>query len=122
MSCWNPSEPAAARGLSPLTALTAAGEHNWTPAWFFWCIFFLSFLKENEKAAMSTEAKRPKRSSVALNSAHEVVFLGFFFWRIPSSPNGLGLFWVGWGPAASYCHSVRKIRKKKSETQGAVDD
>lgn len=52
MSCWNPSEPAAARGLPLLTALTAAGKYNWTPAWQVSLgvpVQFLSFLKEIRK-------------------------------------------------------------------------
>lgn len=86
-------------------------------AGFFWCIFFLSFLKENEKAAMSTEAKRPKRSSVALNwwrSAHEVVFLGFFFFG-ESLPVQMAWVYFGWdgGPPPATVTLSEKLEKKK---------
>lgn len=130
MSCWNPSEPAAARGLPPLTALTAAGEHNWTPAWqaalgSFGVFFFVISQRKWKSGDVywgkkaETQLSRPKLVKICAWSG----FFGFFFFG-ESLPVQMAWVYFGWdgGPPPATVTLSEKLEKKKSETQGAVDD
>lgn len=116
MSCWNPSEPAAARGLPPLTALTAAGKCN-KPRWVFsFIFFFLSSFKRKffQKQRRFSEAKR--RNAAQLPESGEVIHDMFLCESLPVQMAWVYIWWVWGSPQATVTLSEKlenKVRPRE---------